>query len=278
MELPEAPELEVIRDFLSPRIVGARVVAARVVRPSVLRPLAGDFEMDIVGRSFESIDRVGKMLLFGLSGDRKVALNMMLSGLLQYSRPGERLLKKTCFVIVLSSGDELRYLDDKQMGMAYYATGDQLSGIPRFAGLSGQVPDVLDQLSLAELKERLKPLRGEIKGILTRGRVVAGIGNAYADEILFDARIYPFKKRAELTDEDLERLRLSMPRVIAEATEEVRRRAGEKIHQKRRDFLKVHRRGGAECPVCAGRISEVTANRRVTSYCRRCQPGMLIGN
>lgn len=276
--MPEAPELEVIRDFLSPRIVGARVVGARVVRPSVLRPLAGDFEADIAGRVFESIDRVGKMLLFGLSGDRRVALNMMLSGLLQYCRPGERLLKKTCFVIVLSSGDELRYLDDKQMGMAYYATGEQLSCIPRLVGLSGEVPDVLDQLSLAELKDRLRPLRGEIKGILTRGRVVAGIGNAYADEILFDAKIYPFKKRADLTDEDLERLRLSMPRVIAEATEQVRIRTGDRIHQKKRDFLKVHRKGGAQCPDCAGRISEVTANRRVTSYCRRCQPGMLIGN
>ena len=244
----------------------------------MLRPLAGDFEADIAGRVFESIDRVGKMLLFGLSGDRRVALNMMLSGLLQYCRAGERLLKKTCFVIVLSSGDELRYLDDKQMGMAYYATGEQLSCIPRLVGLSGEVPDVLDQLSLAELKDRLRPLRGEIKGILTRGRVVAGIGNAYADEILFDAKIYPFKKRADLTDEDLERLRLSMPRVIAEATEQVRIRTGDRIHQKKRDFLKVHRKGGAQCPDCAGRISEVTANRRVTSYCRRCQPGMLIGN
>ena len=276
--MPEAPELEVIRDFLSPRIVGKQVVAARVARPSVLRPLAGDFEVDIVGRAFESIDRVGKMLLFGLSGDRKVALNMMLSGLLQYSGPGERVLKITCFAIVLSSGDELRYLDDKQMGKAYYATGGQLSGIPRFAEMAGEVPDVLDQLSLAEMKERLRPLTGEIKGILTRGRVVAGVGNAYADEILFDAKIYPFKKRAELTDEDLERLRLSMPRVIAEATEEVRRRTGDQIHRKRRDFMKVHRKGGAGCPTCAGRISEVTANRRVTSYYPGCQPGMLIDN
>jgi formamidopyrimidine-DNA glycosylase len=92
----------------------------------------------------------------------------------------------------LSSGAELRYLDEKQMGMAYYATTEQLADIPR---LAASVPDVLDPMSLSELKVRLRPFRGEIKGILTRGQMVAGIGNAYADEILFDAKIYPFKKR-----------------------------------------------------------------------------------
>ncbi len=140
------------------------------------------------------------------------------------------------------------------------------------------VPDVLQELSLAELKERLRPFRGEIKGILTRGQMVAGIGNAYADEILFDAEIYPFKKKKALSDADLDRLRASMPEVIRKATEVVRERTGDRIHQKIRDFLRVHRRGGEPCPVCGTRITEVTANRRITSYCRTCQPGMLIGN
>jgi formamidopyrimidine-DNA glycosylase len=122
--MPEAPDLEVIRDFLAPRIVGEKVVAARVIKPSVMRPLAGDFATDLPGLVFESIERRGKMLLFGLSGDRAIALHMMLTGLLQYAEPTDRLLKKTCFVLELTSGVELRYLDDKQMGMVYYATGE----------------------------------------------------------------------------------------------------------------------------------------------------------
>ena len=74
----------------------------------------------------------------------------------------------------------------------YHATRQQLADIPR---LAAGVPDVLDPMSLSELKERLRPFRGEIKGILTRSQMVGGIGNAYAGEILFDAKIYPFKKR-----------------------------------------------------------------------------------
>jgi formamidopyrimidine-DNA glycosylase len=273
--MPEAPDLEVIRDFLAPRLLGEKVTAARVIKPSVIRPLAGDFAADLAGRSFQSLRRKGKMLLFGLSGDRTIALHMMLTGLLQYAEPTDRLLKKTCFVLSLSSGKQLRYLDEKQMGMAYYATGGQLTSIPR---LVEDVPDVLEELSLAELKDRLRPFRCEIKGILTRGQMVAGIGNAYAAEILFGAKIYPFRKKNALSDADLDRLRTSMPGVIKKATEVVRERAGDQIHKKIRDFLRVHRRGGESCPVYGGTITEVTANRRITSYCRTCQPGMLIRN
>jgi formamidopyrimidine-DNA glycosylase len=183
--MPEAPDLEVIKEYLIPRLVGERVTAVRVLRPSVLRPMAGDFQADLPGREFESLERRGKMLVFGLSGNRAIALHMMLTGLLQYADPGDRVLKKTCFVLGLSSGSELRYLDHKQMGMAYYATREQLADIPR---LTTGVPDVMDELSLSELKERLRPFRGEIRGILTRGQMVGGIGNAYADEILFHAR------------------------------------------------------------------------------------------
>ncbi len=110
----------------------------------------------------------------------------------------------------LSSSHELGYLDEKQIGMAYYATEAQLVDITR---LTKDVPGVLDEMSLPELKERLRPFRGEIKGILTRGQMVAGIGNAYADEILFDARICPFKRKKGFTDDDLDRLRASMPGV-----------------------------------------------------------------
>jgi formamidopyrimidine-DNA glycosylase len=69
-----------------------------------------------------------------------------------------------------------------------------------------------------------------------------------------------------------------MPAVIERAIGEVRERTGDRIHQKIRDFLLVHRRGGEPCPVCGNNITEVTANRHITSYCRRCQPGMLIRN
>jgi len=119
-------------------------------------------------------------------------------------------------------------------------------------------------------------LRGEIKGVLTRGRVISGIGNAYSDEILFVSKVYPYRKVKELSDADLHRIHEQSRKVILDSIDVVRRRIGSDIHVKIRDFLKVHRKGGEPCPRCGAKISEITANQRITSYCRHCQLGMLI--
>ena len=272
--MPEAPELEVVKGFLTDRAVGANVESARVIKPSVLRSMAGDFEDDILGRGIEDVRRTGKFLTLSLSGDRLLVVNPMLTGGFQWSDPSDRVFKRTCFALTLSNGRELRYIDDRQMGRVYYVTPDQLGEIPQYGDMG---PDVLDEpLSLGEFKERLRPFRGEIKGIITRGRVISGIGNAYVDEILWDAEIYPFRKKRDLSDDDLQRILDSSARVIREAVGQVREAMGEDIHRKRRDFLKVHNRGGEPCPICGTTISQITANQRITSYCRTCQPGLLL--
>ena len=272
--MPEAPELEVVKGFLTDRAVGANVESARVIKPSVLRSMAGNFEDDIAGRALEEVRRTGKFLTLVLSGDRLLVVNPMLTGGFQWSDPADRVFKRTCFTLTLSNGRELRYIDDRQMGRVYYVTPDQLGEIPQYADMG---PDVLDEpLSLSEFKERLRPFRGEIKGIITRGRVISGIGNAYVDEILWDAEIYPFRKKRELSDDDLQRILDSSARVIHEAVGQVREAMGEDIHRKRRDFLKVHNRGGEPCPRCGTTISQLTANQRITSCCRTCQPGLLL--
>ena len=273
--MPEAPDLEVIKDFLSSRATGARVDAARVTRPSVLRSLSGDICSDIEGRSLASISRRGKFLLLALTGDRMLVINPKLTGAIQYCPPEARVFKRTCIVLALSNGRELRYLDDRQMGFVYYVTESQLGQVPQ---LYEQGPDVLESFSFDEFQERLRPFRGEIKGVLTRGRVISGIGNAYSDEILFAARIYPFRKRDSLTTEELKRIYEKSQEVANDAVSLLKERMGDSIHVKVRDFLKVHNKGGEACPNCGNAITQITANKRITSYCRRCQPGMLIRN
>ena len=273
--VPEAPDLEVIREYLTARTVGVEISAASVIKPSVLRSLAGDFASDISGRTMANIDRRGKFLIFRVSGDRLLVANPMLTGAFQYCAPKERLFKRTCLTLSLSDGNELRYLDDRQMGRLYYATPDQLGDIP---GLEEQGPDVLDEFSFDEFRDRLRAFHGEIKGVLTRGRVISGIGNAYVDEILFESRVYPFRKRRALSTEELRGIYDSSRRVVEEAVPILTSRMGDKIHVKVRDFLKVHNKGGSPCPRCGNAISQITANKRITSYCRRCQPGMLIRN
>jgi len=273
--VPEAPDLEVIKEYLNRKVAGQSVSSVRVVKPTVVRSLAGDLGSEVVGRRVEGFERRGKFLLAGLSGDRTLAINPMLTGALQYCEAKEKVMKRTCVALGLSGGRELRYLDEKQMGMVYYVDGKGLEEINR---LEGQGPDVLSPGSFEEFKARIKPFYGEIKGALTNGRVLAGVGNAYADEILFVAGVYPFKKTRSLSEEELRRIYEKSREVVEEAIGVLRERVGDDIHVKVRDFLKVHNKGGKACPRCGGSITEVRANQRITSYCRRCQPGMLIRN
>ncbi len=275
--MPEAPDLEVITEVLNQRVAGQSVVEARVVRPLVLRSLASPtFEADITGRALEGFSRRGKFLLARLSGERLLVINPMLTGALQYCDPSERVAKRTFLLLDLSGGRQLRYLDERQMGMVYYVTPDQLSLVPR---LLEQGPDVLaEPLAFVEFCDRLRRFHGEIKGVLTRGALVSGIGNAYADEICFAAGLFPFRKRRSLGPEELRRLHDAVYAVPRAALPILRERMGETLHVKVRDFLQVHNKGGQPCPSCGHPLAEVTANQRITSYCRSCQPGMLVKN
>ena len=275
--MPEAPDLQVIVEFLNQHVKGQTIIQAQVVRPVVLRSLASpDFEADITGRTIEEFSRRGKYLLVHLSGDHLLVINPMLTGALQYCPPAERVAKRTFIILTLSEGLQLRYLDDRQMGMVYYVTTDQLAQVPR---LMDQGPGVLDQpLTFEGFLDRLRRFHGEIKGILTRGAVVSGIGNAYADEICFAAGIFPYRKRRSLSEEELRQLYDALYTVPKDALPILRERMGDVIHVKIRDFLKVHNRGGQPCPSCGRDLTNITANQRITTYCRHCQPGMLVRN
>jgi formamidopyrimidine-DNA glycosylase len=150
--------------------------------------------------------------------------------------------------------------------------------IPEVPRLQEQGPDVLEGIAFEEFQSRLKRFHGEIKGVLTRGAFISGIGNAYSDEILFAAGISPFRKVRSLSKDDQARLYEQSRLVVEEAREVLRERMGDVIHVKIRGFLKVYRRGGQPCPSCGENLTQLNANQRITSYCRHCQPGMLIKN
>ena len=272
--MPEAPEMQVVAEFLRERLLGRAIANANVLKP-IVRSLAGNMEEDAEGRSFESVERKGKFMLLGLSGGRSIVINPKLTGALQYCAAKTRVQKRTCVRFRLDGDVDLRYTDDRQMGQFYYVGEDQVERVP---GLSQQGPDVLDEIEFNEFKSRLKKFHGEIKGVLARGQVISGIGNAYADEILFAARVYPFRRRKYLTEDELRRIHACCRQVVLKAIDEVRDRIGDRIDHKVRDFLKVHNRGGQPCPNCGNKITELRANQRITSYCRRCQPGMLLKN
>ena len=279
--MPEAPDLVVIREYLLPRLVGEVISNADELKPLVLRNMVDtgsgstpEFSVDIADRRIESLGRQGKLLIVGLSGGREIIISPMLTGGLIWCDAGTRVTATTVLIFEMASGMHLRYFDQKRMGQVYYLADNQRNEIVR---LENQGPDVIDEpLSLAEFELGLKPFRGEVKGVLTRGRLVSGIGNAYADEILHEAKIYPFKKVTRLSPDELASLHLAVYSVPTNAVKVLRERVGDKIQKKVRDFLKVHGNKGQPCPRCGKKITAITANRRETNYCRGCQPGSLL--
>jgi len=271
--MPELPDLEVVKERLQEVLPGQRIERVEVLRPLVVRSLVpGDFAAALRDREFQSLRRRGKFLIVELIGGEKLVINPMLAGRLQYCAPDQRRLRKTVLLLGLSSGSELRYADAKSMGKVYLTPDENL--VPRF---DEQGPEALDpELSLGVFEERLRPRRGEIKGLLTNQAVITGIGNAYADEILFEAGLYPFRKRPSLSPEEIERLYDAVRSVLKEAIITLRERVGEEIHVEVRDFLRVHGKGGSPCPRCGTTISEIKARNRLTNFCRSCQPGSMI--
>lgn len=272
--MPELPDLEVIKEYLQSLLPGQSIEMVEVLRPIVVRNLIAEgFVSSLVGKEFASVGRRGKFLILSLDGGQKLVINPMLAGRLHYCPRNERRRAKTFLVLHLSSGTDLRYVDDKAMGKVYLSR--ELELVPGFAR---QGPEALDpQLTLKTFRERLRRRRGEIKGILTNQAFLAGIGNAYADEILFRAGLYPFRKRPSLSAEEVERLYRAIPSVLSDAIITLRERVGDEIRVEVRDFLEVHGKGGLPCPCCGTIISEIKARGRLTNFCRTCQPGRMIG-
>jgi formamidopyrimidine-DNA glycosylase len=278
--MPEVPDLEAIRAYFNQRIVGERVEKVDVLVPIVIRIPQAEFVRLITGDSFGEAHRHGKFLIFTMASGRLLVINPMLTGRFSYVEPRVRRAGRTCFALSISTGKELRYADQRVMGRVYLVAPDTLNTVPQFAEMG---PDVLaPDLTGEVFGQRLRRFRGQTKSVLVNHRFVAGIGNAYSDEILWEAGIHPYRKRTDLDADDISRLYTATRGVLEWATPIVAEKmspSGEELdYSEWREHLRVHRRGGQPCPRCGTTISEITAGQRITSFCRTCQPGTGISN
>lgn len=272
--MPELPELEVVRDVLTARVVGQTISRVELLQPVaaiVIRDLTGrGFVETLTGAQIAAVTRRGKFLLFDFGIPARLVINPKLTGRFRLASPGDKRHKKTAVVLTLGEDMELRYYDDKAMGQVYLT--DDVTRVPDFAALG---PEPFE-ISREQFRERLRPYRGEIKGILTRGEFLAGIGNAYADEILWHAQLHPYRKRTQLTPSEIDRLYDAIQSTLRESIQVLRVEMGDKIHLEPRAFFQVHMKTGEPCPRCGTFISEISANQRITNFCRTCQPGGLV--
>ena len=277
--MPEIPELQHIAQVLTQRLAGRPIIDVDIQKPIVIRLPREDFEAGLLGAAFQSVRRSGKFLLFHTDRDSVLAVNPMLNGRFQWTSEPDGKRKahaRTCFTLKFRdddpAGDRLgiRYIDERYLGKIYLVDADDLDQVPV---LNEQGPDALDPaLDRDEFLRRLKRYRGQVKNALVNAKFIAGIGNAYSDEILFNAGIHPFTKISTLDEARRIKLYDALRETLDWAADIAAQEIDRQIDRKPRDFLNVHRKGGQPCPRCANPISEVAPNRRVTSFCRTCQP------
>jgi formamidopyrimidine-DNA glycosylase len=273
--VPELPDLVYVEEELSRALTGRLISGARTGDPLVLRVMVTEpFPSVLTGRHLIEVRRRGHFMRFALEGDLVIVVNAMLAGRyrLVTRPPGTARAKDPRalgLALEMEGAPELQYVDEKRMGKVYVARAADEAQIPVYGQLG------LDVLSPAFTREAFGRLlarrRDQARMFLMDKRALASIGNAYADEILFAARIHPKTFCPKLSPAEADALHAAIPRVLEEAIAEIRRRR-EPVDVKVRDFLAVRGRDGKPCRVCGTTIRAVRVGDGDACFCPTCQP------
>ncbi|GAA2717824.1 Fpg/Nei family DNA glycosylase [Micromonospora olivasterospora] len=272
--MPELPEVEALAGYLRERAVGRRVDRVEVAAISALKTY-DPAPAAVSGRAVTDARRHGKFLDVVFDGDLHLVVHLARAGWLHYreSFPSTAPLRPGKGPIALrvrlddGSGFDLTEAGT-QKKLAAYLVADPAQ-VPGVAKLG---PDAL-AADLPTFAERIRGRRGQVKGVLTDQAVLAGVGNAYSDEILHAARLSPFALTDRLTDAQVAALHEATRRVLGDA---VTRSLGQKAAElkgEKRSGLTVHARTGLPCPVCGDTVREVSFADSSLQYCPTCQTG-----
>lgn len=277
--MPELPDLVHIVSSLAPEITGLAVTGATVKEPIVLRLLVeGGFSELVSGRRVTELTRQGPFLRFGLSatepgglgGDRlDLVMHLMLSGRLRLAALGAKKLPYTAFTLILEGGRELSYADEKRMGKIYLTHSGEFDAIPGY--LSQGVDVYGPEFDYARFASLLAGKRCQARVFLMDQSALSAIGNAYADEILFEARIHPKATCSRLGEPARKALFDAIVSVLAWGAAEVEA-AGAPLEDKVRGHMRVRNRAGQPCPRCGTTIRKAGVLGFDSFFCPRCQP------
>lgn len=273
--MPELPEVEALRRFLEPRLVGRTIARVHLVAFSVLRSVRPPLEA-LPGLEIESVQRFGKYVVIEAQGVF-LAFHLARAGWLVWRdampaalpRPGKGPL---AFRLVLDddAGFDLTEAGT-QRKLAIHVTTDPMD-IERIRTLG---PDPLaDDFTVDDLATILNAAgRSQLKGVLRDQQILAGIGNAYSDEILHAAKMSPFKAASTLTDAERQALFDAIQTTLRGAITRADGLAAKDLKDDKRSNMAVHGRTGQPCPVCGTTVAEVSFADSSLQYCPTCQTG-----
>jgi len=267
--MPELPELEIIRESLTTRVIGRTIESACEIRPGVLQTVAPPVG-DLAGQRIRSVSRRGKHLVLTVRDDLFLVIHLMRGGRLILCRSGTKATKATGFIVRFADGEDLRLVENgsiKQAKIHVVRCPDDVAWI----AAAGPEP-LSDGFTVAYLKSACVGTRRQVKKLITDQTVVVGIGTAFADEILFEARLSPIRYVSTLDDDEIGRLHASIRTILSDAVAQIRVRAGGVVLDgHRRDIMKIYKKTGQPCPRCGNRIAEIRYAQTRTYYCPVCQ-------
>ena len=269
--MPELPDIVVYIEALEKRIQGSVLERVRVASPFLLRTAVPPLS-SVEGKKIVELRRLGKRICFGLEGDLWLVLHLMIAGRLHwYDERAKAAKGRSVAVFQFSTGS----LTLTEAGTQKRASLHVIQGE---AGLENLNPGGIElfDATTEEFAQAIRAKNHTLKRALTDPRILSGIGNAYSDEILFDARLSPFTLTQKLNDEEVERLFAAIKRTLTEWVERLRAEAlkgfPEKVTAFRADMA-THGKYGQPCPRCGSKIQRIRYGSNETNYCPTCQTG-----
>ncbi len=271
--MPELPEVETIRRQLAPHLEGRTIERAQILDPRWTRPAPpGPVQAELTGAPVNRIGRAGKYLIWELSGERFLLVHLRMTGALLFNPDPEPLHTRVRFE--LDGGDRLVYVDPRRFGTGHLMLGATARDeyLAERLGVEPFTPEFTTDYLRRAARGRSAP----VKAWVLDQRRIAGVGNIYADEALFRARIHPLRPAGRLTGAQLELLRDAIEDALSAGIDA----KGASIDDFRhvdgargsfQDRFLVHRREGEPCPRCGTTIRKIVVGGRGTYVCERCQ-------
>lgn len=269
--MPELPDIVVYIEALEKRIQGSILERVRIANPFLLRTAVPPLS-SVEGKRVVELRRLGKRICFGLEGDLWLVLHLMIAGRLHwYNERGKAAKGRNTAAFEFSSGT----LTLTEAGTQKRASLHVVQGKSGLDNLNPGGLEVFDA-TLEDFSHAIRARNHTLKRALTDPRILSGIGNAYSDEILHEAKLSPFTLTKKLGDEEIEKLFVAIKRTLTDWVERLRAESREKFPEKVTAFrpdMATHGKYGQPCPRCGSKIQRIRYGSNETNYCPTCQTG-----
>lgn len=257
--MPELPEITLFRNYVRETSLKKTIKKIDFPETSILQAPAGHFKKELVGKKFKTAERLGKYLLLSTTGNSALIFHFGMTGKLEYYTNQDP-PKYSKMILYFEDDYRLAFTCRRKLGKIYLAEDAQ-----SFQEENELGPDALE-ISEKEFLDLLKEKTGSIKAVLTDQHVISGIGNVYSDEMLYQCKIHPKKKTDAISEKDKKKLYKMMKQVLEKAIDKegVRKDLPE-------NWIIQHRKEGADCPKCDGKVKKIKVGGRSTYFCPACQ-------